>query len=128
MDGLQYASVKVPTVKGMVSVEWRQTSDSKDYTLMAAIPVNSVATVYLPKQGRSGITIREGDTVIWQAGKSSAQCRCIDKIVDAGLWINVSAGSEPTGLPCRSETSADIPKNLVTPKQRMLNCIEQRTM
>ena len=93
MDGLQYASVKVPTVKGMVSVEWRQTSDSKDYTLMAAIPVNSVATVYLPKQGRSGITIREGDIVIWQAGKFVRTVPGIDKIVDAGLWINVSAGS-----------------------------------
>ena len=93
MDGLKYASVKVPTVKGETRVEWRLASDGKGYTLLATIPVNSIANVYLPKQGRQDVSVHEGDALVWQAGKFSRATQGIEDAINAGPWIKLVVGS-----------------------------------
>jgi alpha-L-rhamnosidase len=93
MDGLEHASVVVPTVKGKVSVEWRKRPGGAGYTLAATAPVNTTAHVYLPKQALTDVVIREGDALVWQGGTFVRGVAGVSAGTDAGLWIKLTVGS-----------------------------------
>ena len=58
------------TVRGKVVSSWSRSGSTLTYH--AVIPVGSTAKIELPLLGGAGSTVREGDSVIWQAGARPA--------------------------------------------------------
>ncbi len=64
---LTSVSATVSTVRGKVTSSW--THDPGIITLQVDVPVNSAASVSIPKEDEmTDITVQEGDHTIWQAG------------------------------------------------------------
>jgi alpha-L-rhamnosidase len=64
---LGWAGATVDTVRGRVSSSWTHSPGA--ITLDVAIPVNSVATVAIPKEEEmTEIVVREGEHVVWEKG------------------------------------------------------------
>ena len=64
--GLTFAEGSVPTIKGNIAVRWDKTVDGM--TLIAVIPANTLARVYIPKPTIENILIKERNSVIWDNG------------------------------------------------------------
>ena len=65
---LTWASASVESVRGTISSSW--THSPGIITLDVVIPVNSVATVIVPKEEEmTDVTVRETERVIWDNGK-----------------------------------------------------------
>jgi alpha-L-rhamnosidase len=65
---LTWASGTVETVRGTVSSTWSHSPGV--ITLDVVVPVNSVATIVIPKEEQmTEVTIREGDRVVWDKGQ-----------------------------------------------------------
>jgi alpha-L-rhamnosidase len=63
---VESASASIQTVMGTVSSSWVR--DAQSITLNVAIPVNSRATVSVPKMELSRVTITEGGETVWEDG------------------------------------------------------------
>ncbi len=63
---LFWASASVETIRGSVSCSWRR--DDASASIAVAIPVNSDATVVIPKLGLTGAVVKERDRVVWEKG------------------------------------------------------------
>jgi alpha-L-rhamnosidase len=64
---LNWASASVETVRGVVSASW--THSPGVITLDVAIPANSDAKIFIPKEDQmTDIVVREGDQVVWENG------------------------------------------------------------
>jgi alpha-L-rhamnosidase len=67
VEDLHWASASLETIRGMVSSSWSHSPGL--ITLDVAIPVNSDAQVVIPAEEQmTGVTIREGDRVVWENG------------------------------------------------------------
>ena len=65
---LTWASASVESVRGSVASSW--THSPGMITLDAVIPVNSVATVMIPKEEEmTEVMVREGERAVWENGK-----------------------------------------------------------
>jgi alpha-L-rhamnosidase len=93
IDGLEHATVTVPTVKGKVTVHWRKMPNAAGLTLDAVVPANTTAHVYLPKGTWTEIVVREGKAIVWQQGKFVPGTAGITAGEDAGRWIRLTIGS-----------------------------------
>jgi hypothetical protein len=61
--------------------------------LEVTIPVNTSATVSVPKRGWEQVTITEGDTVIWQNGAPTKTVSGISGGQDQDSWVTFEVGS-----------------------------------
>ena len=59
-QGLQQASITLPTCKGEVSASFTQATDT--YTATVCVPANTTATVYLPSQEADTLTVNGEET------------------------------------------------------------------
>jgi len=67
-EDLHWVSATVETVRGTVSSSW--THSPGEIMLDVTIPVNSDAKVVVPKEEEmTGVTVREGDRIVWQNGQ-----------------------------------------------------------
>jgi alpha-L-rhamnosidase len=65
---LDWASASVETVRGTVTCSWRRSPGTA--TVEVTIPVNSTATVVIPKpEEASDLLVREGERAVWENGK-----------------------------------------------------------
>ena len=65
---LRWASASTESLRGTISSSW--THSPGIITLDVVIPMNSVATVTIPKEEEmTEVTVREGERVIWEGGK-----------------------------------------------------------
>jgi len=64
LGDLKHAEASIRTVRGTVSSSWKRTDNS--VSLEVRIPVNSEATVNVPKAGLGNVTVEEGRTTIWR--------------------------------------------------------------
>ena len=60
------AGASVATVRGLVSSSWVRGEQS--LALQVTIPVNSRATVSVPKMGLEGVIVKEGGEIVWRDG------------------------------------------------------------
>lgn len=63
------AAASTDTVRGVVSSSWQNRAGS--YSLSVEIPVGAQATVCIPDQGRTNVTIRESGAAIYADGRGS---------------------------------------------------------
>jgi alpha-L-rhamnosidase len=91
---LTWASATVETVRGTVSSSWIHSPGS--ITLDVAIPVNSTATVVIPKDPETtDVTVREGDRVVWEHGNfvpGTAGVTAASQTHDGSLTLEVGSG------------------------------------
>jgi alpha-L-rhamnosidase len=66
LGDLQFVSVSLQTVRGLVSSRW--TKDHNSLEFHVTVPVNSQAIVSVPKIGLEHVVIKEDGTVIWKDG------------------------------------------------------------
>lgn len=66
LGDLEHASASIKTVRGMVSSSWVR--DEQSIALDVTLPVNSRATVSVPKMGLLRVTITEGSETVWVDG------------------------------------------------------------
>ena len=91
---LTWASASIETVRGTVSSSWTHSPDT--ITLEVAIPVNSVATVVIPKDPEATeLVLREGGRVVWEEGKFVPGTPGVSKASEAkdgSLTLDVGSG------------------------------------
>lgn len=66
---LKYATARVTTVRGDVSVSWQKSEHS--FELICRIPVGAAAEIHLPVQKDS--VVKESEEILWEKGKPGAQ-------------------------------------------------------
>jgi len=105
VDGLAWAKVQVPTVKGMVTVAWQKPvaatgpagsgkdSGGSGLDLMATIPANTLAEVWLPKQGLNRVMVSEGNAVVWDGSRFKEGTPGVLSVNDTKLWVRLTVGS-----------------------------------
>lgn len=89
VGGMTVCSASVMTVRGLVSSRWVKSAG--EFDLNVTIPVNSFATVALPKW--EGMTIRENGTAIWQSGAPTGSVAGLAFKDSAGAHVSWTAGS-----------------------------------
>jgi len=67
VDDLTYANGAIKTIRGTVAVDWKKGEESLD--MMVTIPVNSEATVCVPKLGSADVVITESGETVWDKGQ-----------------------------------------------------------
>ena len=81
-------------MRGTVSSSWTHSPDT--ITLEVAIPVNSVATVVIPKDPEATeLVLREGERVVWEEGKFVPGTPGVSKASEAkdgSLTLDVGSG------------------------------------
>lgn len=91
LDNLSFVSASVQTVRGMVVSNWRKTHDGLQ--LLVTIPVNSQATVKLPKSGWEPIVILESGVVFWEHGQTRQPVAGIADVRDEHAVVTLTVGS-----------------------------------
>ena len=91
LGDLNFVSGSVNTFKGLVSSKWTKHYDSLEFEVI--VPVNTSATVSIPKRGWEQVVIFEGDTTIWQDGASPQAVAGISGGHDQGDWVTFTVGS-----------------------------------
>ncbi|MEV6635104.1 family 78 glycoside hydrolase catalytic domain [Actinoplanes sp. NPDC051470] len=79
------------TVRGKVVSSWRRSGSTLTYH--AVVPVGSTATIELPLLGGPNSTVREGDRVIWRAGRPAGTVPGLTVGGAAGKVLTMTAGS-----------------------------------
>jgi alpha-L-rhamnosidase len=64
--GLIFAEGAVPTVKGLITTRWEKSAGGR-FSLLAHVPANTRATVYIPKLSTGDFTITESGRRLWPA-------------------------------------------------------------
>ncbi|MFB3921067.1 MAG: family 78 glycoside hydrolase catalytic domain [Terriglobia bacterium] len=65
---LKWASASTESVRGTIASSWKRSPGT--ITVDVAIPVNSVATVTIPKEEEmTEVTVQEGERIVWENGK-----------------------------------------------------------
>ncbi|MBN1554991.1 MAG: family 78 glycoside hydrolase catalytic domain [Phycisphaerae bacterium] len=66
-EELHHAGASIRTVRGVISSRWRKDfSNRHSLILDVTVPVNSTASIHLPKLGGENCTVEESGTVIWK--------------------------------------------------------------
>jgi alpha-L-rhamnosidase len=92
VEGLDWASATVDTMRGTVSCSWNHPVGGT--TVEVTIPVNSNAEVVIPLDPEmTEMTLREGDHVIWQNGKYVSGDEGMTGAREEGGRITLSVGS-----------------------------------
>jgi alpha-L-rhamnosidase len=91
LGDLNFVSASVNTFKGIVSSRWTKHYDSLVFEV--TIPVNTSATVSVPKRGWEQVIISEGETVIWQNGAPDQAVTGISVGQDLDNWVTFEVGS-----------------------------------
>jgi alpha-L-rhamnosidase len=68
LGDLQFVSASVQTVRGLVASRWNKGHHSLEFHV--TVPVNSQATVNIPKISLEHVVITKGETVIWKDGRT----------------------------------------------------------
>ncbi|MFH0918844.1 MAG: alpha-L-rhamnosidase N-terminal domain-containing protein [Fibrobacterota bacterium] len=89
VGGMTACSASVMTVRGLVSSRWVKSPG--EFDLNVAIPVNSFATVCLPKW--SNMTLRESGTAIWQSNAPAGSVAGLAFKDSTGAHVSWTAGS-----------------------------------
>jgi alpha-L-rhamnosidase len=91
---LTWASASVETVRGTISSAWTHSPGS--ITLEVAIPVNTTATVVIPKDPEgTELVLREGNLIIWENGKfvpGAPGVANVSQASDGTLSLDVGSG------------------------------------
>jgi alpha-L-rhamnosidase len=90
---LDWASASVETVRGTVACGWHRSPGT--VTLEVTVPVNSTATVVIPKpEEATELLVREGEGVVWEDGKFVAGVQGVTGASQgAGGSIAIEVGS-----------------------------------
>lgn len=91
LGDLQWAGATIRTPRGAVSSAWRR--DAQRIRLEVEAPVNSTASVFVPKPAPGPTIVREGGAVIWNGKRFAAGPEGVTAASDAGDWVEVSVGS-----------------------------------
>lgn len=91
LGDLNFVSASVNTFKGIVSSQWTKQYDSLLFEV--TIPVNTSATVSVPKRGWEQVVISEGGTVIWQNGAPARTVAGISGGQEQENWVTFTLGS-----------------------------------
>jgi alpha-L-rhamnosidase len=122
VGSLTSASGSVNSVRGLVSTSWNKTG-SNAYTLTMTIPVNSTATMYLPKIFMTNITVKEGTTSIWSNGSrvDSVSGVTFNSEQENYIVFNVGSGQYSFNV---TGTIPDAPTDQMTYKDGYLEAIK----
>jgi alpha-L-rhamnosidase len=88
---LNFVSGSVNTFKGLVSSKWTKHYDSLEFEVM--IPVNTSATVSVPKRGWEQVIISEGESTIWQDSAPAQTVAGISGGQEQESWVTFEVGS-----------------------------------
>jgi alpha-L-rhamnosidase len=91
LGDLNFVSASVNTLKGIVSSQWTKRYDSLVFEV--TIPVNTSATVGVPKCGWEQVVISEGGTAIWQNGAPAQAVAGISGGQAQDGWVTFEVGS-----------------------------------
>ena len=91
LGDLNFVSASVNTFKGIVSSQWTKHYDSLVFEV--TIPINTSATVSVPKRGWEQVIISEGETVIWQNGAPAQAVAGISGGQEQDNWVTFEVGS-----------------------------------
>lgn len=88
---LTHAVTSMPTVRGEVSFRWKREQDAITFDVI--VPANTRAQIHIPIHGGEGVTIREGDAIIWNEGKFVPGVAGITSATAEAGYVRVAAGS-----------------------------------
>ncbi|MCH2113921.1 MAG: glycoside hydrolase family 78 protein [Pirellulales bacterium] len=88
---LTWAKGSVRTIRGVVQSAWKKSENR--FAMEVAIPGNSTARIYLPKNGPNNATVAEGGKPVWKDGAFQSGVAGITGVADNGDAIIVSVGS-----------------------------------
>jgi len=63
---LKYVNASIKTIKGVISSNWERTEGF--FNLRVSVPVNTKATINVPKMGLKNVLVKEKDKLIWENG------------------------------------------------------------
>ncbi len=88
---LRWAQASIDTLRGRVAVRWEKRPDA--FLLSVVVPVNSRATVYLPKLGITNPQVTEAEGRVWQKGTFNPRVAGVLSARDEGDWMVIEVGS-----------------------------------
>jgi len=88
---LHWAQASVDTVRGKAAVRWEKRPDA--FLLSVVVPVNSSATVYIPKAGIASPALIEAEGKVWSKGAFIPRVPGVKSARDEGEWMVVEIGS-----------------------------------
>jgi alpha-L-rhamnosidase len=88
---LRWAQASTDTVRGKVAVRWEKRPDA--FLLSVVVPVNSSATVYIPKAGIATPALIEAEGRVWSKGAFIPRVPGVKSARDEGEWMVVEIGS-----------------------------------
>lgn len=88
---LVWAQASLDTVRGKAAVRWEKRPDA--LLLSVAVPVNSTASVYIPKLGLENPTVTEMGKALWRNGKFVSRVSGVISAEDRGDWMVLEIGS-----------------------------------
>ena len=91
LGDLNFVSASVNTFKGIVSSKWTKHYDSLEFEV--TIPVNTSATISVPKRGWEQVTIAEGGAVIWDNSAPAQAVAGISGGQEQEDWVTFELGS-----------------------------------
>ena len=86
-----WARARIKTVRGMVSSNWRLSDDS--LSVDVEIPVNSRATVVIPKLGWYNVTVAEQEAAIFRNGEITSKPTGLRDATETAHHVELSVGS-----------------------------------
>ena len=88
---LTWARARIRTVRGTVAASWRLTDESLSVDL--EIPVNSRATVIIPKLGWHNVTVAEQEAAIFRNGEITSKPTGLRDATETAHRVELSVGS-----------------------------------
>lgn len=88
---LKWVKAHVKTIRGVVSSSWIRTE--KSFSLNVTIPLNTLATVCIPKMQLENVIVRESSKTIWRDGSFLGNVDGISSGSDEGEYISFVVGS-----------------------------------
>jgi len=91
LGDLTHANASIKTVKGIISSSWKKNDNI--VTLKVTIPVNSQASISVPKTGLKRVMIKESDRPIWKNGKFLKVISGITSSAETKDYVTFETGS-----------------------------------
>jgi alpha-L-rhamnosidase len=87
---LKYATARVTTVRGDVSVAWQKLEQS--FEMICGIPVGATAEIYLPLSWQASRVIESGQ-ILWEKGESKTRLSAVQFVGRKGEFLVFEIGS-----------------------------------
>jgi hypothetical protein len=89
--GINQARGEYDSMHGTIVSDWRR--NGGQFSLKVTIPVNTTATVYVPRFGNNRAQIREGGEVVWRNGRFFTGREGITSAAGQGDAVAIAVGS-----------------------------------